>query len=119
MQLICENKLTSDYGDKFFNFNEYSVKNDNLFLKYYLEIISDLFQLESIMKEYNNITLRDSQETINEFLSQIIKENFQNQNISSNIMNIKNMYAKYIYEYKNKNSSQSDFPKYLFNQLIK
>ena len=117
--IICENKLISDYGDKFFNFNEYSVKNDNLLLKYYLEIISDLFQLESIMKEYNNITLRDSQETINEFLSQIIKENFQNQNISSNIMNIKNMYEKYIYEYKNKNSSQSDFPKYLFNQLIK
>ena len=71
------------------------------------------------MKEYNNITLRDSQETINEFLSQIIKENFQNQNILSNITLIKNMYEKFIYEFKNKNISQSDFPKYLFNQLIK
>ena len=117
--IICENKLTSDYGDKFFNFKEYSAKNDNLLLKYYLEIFSDLFQLESIMKEYKNITLRDSQETINEFLSQIIKENFQNQNISSNIKIIKNMYEKFIYEFKNKNISQSDFPKYLFNQLIK
>jgi len=117
--IVCDNILTSEYGNKFFNFKEYSSKADNLLLKYYLEIFSDLFKLESLMKEYNNITLRDSQETIKEFISQIIKENSQKQNISSNILHIKSMYEKYIYEFKNKNISQSDFPKYLFNQLIK
>jgi DNA-binding phage protein len=70
------------------------------------------------MKEYNNITLRDSQETIKEFLLQILNENNKNENIYSNIMNIKKNYENFINDFKNKSFSQNDFAKYLFNQLI-
>ena len=115
--IICNNKLNSEYGNNNFNFNQNPSRPDNLLLKNYLEIFSNLFQLENIMKEYNNITLRDSQETIKEFLSQIINEN-KNQNIYSNISTIKNKYDNFINDFKNKNFSQKDFAKYLFNQLI-
>lgn len=71
------------------------------------------------MKEYNNITLRDSQETIKEFLLQILNENNNNQNIYSNIINIKNKYENFINDFKNKSFSKNDFAEYLFNQLIK
>ena len=116
--IICNKKLTSDYGYKNFNFNQIPGRTDNLLLKNYLEIFSNLFQLENIMKEYNNITLRDSQETIKEFLLQILNENNKNENIYSNIMNIKKNYENFINDFKNKSFSQNDFAKYLFNQLI-
>jgi len=113
--IICNNKLTSEYGCQNFNFNQNPTRADNLLLKNYLEIFSNLFQLENIMKEYNNTTLRDSQKTIKEFLLQILNENNKNQNIYSNIVNIKNKYENFINDFKN--FLQNDFAKYLFNQL--
>jgi len=100
--IIYNNKLTSDQNMdiKIFNFYQKPIRHDNLLLKNYLEIFSNLFQLENIMKEYNNITLRDTQKTIKEFLLQIVNENNKSQNAYSNIVNIKNKYENFINDLK-------------------
>lgn len=115
---ICNQSLSIDYGNKYFNYFKYSEKGRNLLLKYYLEIYSNLFQLENIIKEYNNITLINSQETLNAFLSKIKNENYNNK-ISQNINDIiKNFNAYRIGFYKQKDK-QKEFALYLFNQLFK
>lgn len=117
--IICQQALDINYGNKYFNFIQYSQKGNNLLLKYYLEIYSNLFQLENIMKEYNNITLKDSQETVKAFLYKILNENYNNKQISQEINEIVMKYKEYINAFSKQINKQNDFSLYLFNQLIK
>lgn len=111
--IICKKHLNTDF---FYNycklFNHPEEKGNSLLkTKYFLEIYSNLFQLENLMIEYNNITLKNSHETLIEFLKQI-----QNENSKINDIIIK--YKEFrdgFYKQKNK---QEEFALYLFNQLI-
>ena len=114
--LICKKSLNIEYGNKYFNFSKYPGKLDSLFSKCSLEIYSNLFQLEYIMQEYNNITLKNSHETLKEFLSQIQNEN---QKISQNLNNISKKYIEYRTNFYNQANQQKEFALYLFNQLQK
>ena len=116
--IICQQSLRKDFGANYFNFFNYSNQDNILLLKYYLEIFSNLFQLENIMKEYNNITLRDSQETVKAFLYEIQNENSNNIKISQNINDIAIKYKEYKNGFNKQISIQNDFVLYLFNQLV-
>ena len=83
------------------------------------QIYCNLFTLEYLIKEYNNITLMSSHETIKDYFSRFIREKkINNSAISNQIMNIKNNYEEYrnkFFSHNNKNT----FPRYLFSILTK
>ena len=116
--IICHKSFRIDYGINYFNFNEYAEKGVNILQKYYFEIYCNLFQLENIMKEYNNITLKISHETVKEFLINIGKDN-NNHSISQRINDIIIQYNEYIKGFNKQIDKQKDFVFYLYKQLIK
>ena len=87
--------------------------------KSYFEIYCNLFQLKKIIIEYNNITLKGSQETINGFLSQIRMENDKNSIIQQQITHIITKYEKYRNNFEKLNKeSKEDFTIFIFNKFI-
>ena len=95
------------------------IYNDKLYFKFMFQIYCNLFRLEYLIKEYNNITLMSSHETIKDYFSRFIREKkINNSAISNQIMNIKNNYEEYrnkFFSHNNKNT----FPRYLFSILTK
>ena len=116
--IICKKPLSLDYEKKYFNFNQYSNNPGCALSKYYLEIYSNLFKLENLMVEYNNITLKNSNETVKGFLFQIQTEN-SCANISQQISEIIKKYEEYRTKFFKQVNNQKVFALFLFNQLIK
>lgn len=115
--VVCKNIIELDYGNKKFNFKDKKI--NNLISKSYFEIYCNLFQLEKIIIEYNNITLKASQETIMGFLSQISMENDKNSNIQQQITHIITKYEKYRNNFEKLNKeTKEDFTIFIFNKFI-
>ena len=107
-----------DYGNNYFNFNNFSINEDKLFLKSSLEVYSNLFRFENIMQEYNNLTLKCSQETIKDFFLQIGRENEKNMDFNQKINSINMNYEKYRNGYYKQNNIKNDFTTYLFYRFV-
>ena len=107
-----------DYGNNYFNFNNFSINEDKLFLKSSLEVYSNLFRFENIMQEYNNLTLKCSQETIKDFFLQIGRENEKNMDFNQKINSINMNYEKYRNGYNKQNNIKNDFTTYLFYRFV-
>ena len=110
--------INEDYGNLNFNFNNFPINDDKLFLKNSLEVYSNLFRFENILKEFNNITLKCSQETIKGFFFQICNENEKNMKINQKIVSISQNYEKYRNEFYNQNNIKNDFSLFLFYRLV-
>ena len=110
--------INEDYGNLNFNFNNFPINDDKLFLKNSLEVYSNLFRFENILKEFNNITLKCSRETIKGFFFQICNENEKNMKINQKIVSISQNYEKYRNEFYNQNNIKNDFSLFLFYRLV-
>lgn len=90
-----------------------------MILKSYFEIYCNLFQLEKIMIEYNNITLKGSQETIKDFLQICIENEKNSKNIQQQIIHIITNYEKYRNKFDNlQKEPKEDFTFFIFNNFI-
>ena len=89
-----------------------------MILKNSFEIYSNLFLLEIIIKEYNDITLKDSQETLKEFFNEICREKDKFSNIQQQLLFIHNNYEKYRNIFYGLKILTKDFPVFIYNQLI-
>ncbi len=115
--VVCNKTIDLDLGNKKYNFKGYKKNGDNLILKNIFEIYSNLFQLEKIMKEYNNISLKGSQETMKDFLSQVGMEENKNENIRQKIFYIRTNYEQLKNTFYNSKNNKNDFSCFLFSQL--
>ena len=116
--IICNSPTKLDYCNKNFNFRGSNLKGDNLILKNTFELYSNLFLLENLTKEYNNISLKESHETIKEFIAQIRNEYIQHSNIQEQIAYIINSYEQYRNLFNSYKKETKDFPFFIFKQLM-